>query len=192
MARASFVHSIPLTAEWPCSRQGSFRKLISHIEPRNITEFSYRMGNPEQASIYLSFQAAGSSEDARVGDAEAVIASMRASGLDVTDLGDNELAKAHLRHLGGGRADVPNEQVIRFEFPERPGALVNFLDALNRFGWNVSLFQYRNHGADIGRVLTGLAVPPQQISQMGDFLDRVGYRYYIEDSNELKSRFLKR
>lgn len=171
---------------------GSFRALIGHIEPRNVTEFSYRAGDPSKASIYLSFQAAGASADKRAGDAEEVIGSLRNAGMDVTNLRDNELAKAHLRHLGGGRASVSNERLIRFEFPERPGALVHFLDSLNSVGWNVSLFQYRNHGADIGRVLAGVQVPPEQEGRMVEFLERVGYRYVIEDENAVARSFLSR
>jgi threonine dehydratase len=171
--------------------KGSFRKLISHIEPRNVTEFSYRMGDPERASIYLSFQASGSTLEAREADVCSVVASMRGSGLEVSDLRDNELAKAHLRHLGGGRANVKHEQIVRFEFPERPGALVHFLDSLNAVGWNVSLFQYRNHGADIGRVLAGLTVPTDQLDQVCNVLDGVGFGYTLEDTgNELRQRFL--
>jgi len=169
---------------------GAFRRLISLIEPRNVTEFSYRLGREDSAAIYLSFQAKGAGNEARAADAEGVIATLRESGHEVSDLRDNELAKAHLRHLGGGRKDVPHERLIRFEFPERPGALSHFLDAINAAGWNVSLFQYRCHGADIGRVLTGLQVPPEAEGRMEEFLERVGYRYVLEDDNEMVERFL--
>ena len=94
--------------------------------------------------------------------------------------------------MGGGRASVSNERLIRFEFPERPGALVHFLDSLNSVGWNVSLFQYRNHGADIGRVLAGVQVPPEQEGRMVEFLERVGYRYVIEDENAVARSFLSK
>jgi threonine dehydratase len=198
---------------------GAFRRLISCIEPRNVTEFSYRMGRDDAAAVYLSFQARGATADARADDATSVLTALRADGNTVSDLRDNELAKAHLRHLGGacsrdhhtattwhvaitpthprdvpclagGRKDVPNERLIRFEFPERPGALSHFLDALDAVGWNVSLFQYRNHGADIGRVLAGVQVPPEQTELMSSFLDEVGYRYELEDENELRQHFL--
>ena len=85
---------------------------------------------------------------------------------------------------------MPHERIIRFEFPERPGALAHFLDALAENKWNVSLFQYRNHGADIGRVLTGLQVPPAQSDTLPKFLDQVGYVYHIEDDNALRPTFL--
>jgi len=169
---------------------GAFRALIGHIEPRNVTEFSYRKGSARDASIYLSFQAVGASSDLRLGDADAVISSLMDAGMGVTNLRDNELAKSHLRHLGGGRANVPDERLIRFEFPERPGALVHFLDSLNAVGWNVSLFQYRNHGADIGRVLTALQVPKEQEGRLEEFLAKVGYRYVIEDENSVARSFL--
>jgi len=169
---------------------GAFRSLIGLIEPRNVTEFSYRMEMGSQASIYLSFTAAGASTDVRAADAQSVLTSLRGAGYEVSDLRNNELAKSHLRHLGGGRASIPNEKLIRFEFPERPGALSHFLDSLNAVGWNVSLFQYRNHGADIGRVLAGLQVPPEQAGTFATFLDQVGYRYHLEDDNEVAKGFL--
>ena len=135
---------------------GAFRALMRHIEPRNVTEFSYRYSDHAVASVWLSFQADGCA------DAREVLRSMAEGGLEVEDLRGNELAKSHLRHLGGGRAPVPHERLIRFEFPERPGALTHFLDSLSvHNGWNVSLFQYRNHGADIGRVLAGLQARAQ-------------------------------
>ena len=178
-------------------RPGSFRSLVSLIEPRNVTELSYRMGQHERAAIYLSFQARGPSAPDRLGDAEKVVTQLRGAGMSVKDLKDNELAKAHLRHLGGGRggtpddsSGVPNEHLIRFEFPERPGALSHFLDQLAATGWNCSLFQYRNHGADIGRVLTGLQVPPDEFGKLSTFLESVGYRYELEDDNEVRKHFL--
>ena len=170
---------------------GAFRKLISHIEPRNVTEFSYRLGNAESAAIYLSYQAKGESSEKRSADQAGVLRALNAAGFEASDLRDNELAKAHLRHLGGGRVTVPGERLIRFEFPERPGALSHFLDSLNETGWNVSLFQYRNHGADIGRVLAGLQVPPETSEgRLTEFLDRVGYEYVLEDENECRKHFL--
>mmetsp|Transcript_33168 Transcript_33168/g.65978 ORF Transcript_33168/g.65978 Transcript_33168/m.65978 type:complete len:576 (-) Transcript_33168:315-2042(-) len=180
-------------------RAGSFRSLIGHIEPRNVTEFSYRMrsGDAQQATVYLSFQARGSDGEERLSDAGAVIAAMRADGLHVSDLRENEMAKGHLRYLGGGRASVAGEHLFRFEFPERPGALVHFLDSLRISstdctapGWNVSLFQYRNHGADIGRVLAGLQVPPEQEAQLETFLSKLGFNYSREDDNAVSQQFL--
>jgi len=173
-------------------RPGAFRTLIGHIFPRNVTEFSYRLGDAADASVYLSFQARGADLAEKQSDADAAMGAMRADGLEVTDLRDNELAKSHLRHLGGGRAHAAHERLIRFEFPERPGALSHFLDSLDTAdaGWNVSLFQYRNHGADIGRVLAGLQVPPEQLEDMHSFLERLGYTYYLEEDNQVTKRFL--
>ena len=95
-----------------------------------------------------------------------------------------------MRHLAGGRSAVADELVYRFEFPERPGALVTFLDSLNA-GWNVSLFHYRNHGADIGRVLVGLQVPPEELPELHSFLDRLGYVHTAETDNPVYRQFLR-
>eukprot|EP00908_Phaeocystis_cordata_P024960 Transcript_7418.p1 GENE.Transcript_7418~~Transcript_7418.p1 ORF type:complete len:571 (-),score=290.18 Transcript_7418:223-1887(-) len=164
---------------------GSFRRFISHLEPRNITEFSYRYGDSARASIYTSFQAQGADDAARVMQA------LRDDGCTVLDLTRNELAKAHARHLVGGRSPhVTDELLYRFEFPERPGALTKFLDSLQS-GWNVSLFHYRNHGADIGRVLVGLQVPPEELPELESFLDRLGYAHCDETQNPVYNQFLR-
>jgi threonine dehydratase len=106
------------------------------------------------------------------------------------DLTDNELAKLHVRHMVGGRSpDVRDEQICRFEFPERPGALLTFLDELGG-RWNISLFHYRNHGADPGRVLAGFEVPPADIPAFEAFLEALGYRYQREHGNLAYERFL--
>ena len=124
--------------------------------------------------------------------ADDVVASLEKLGVYAKDITGDELGKTHAKHLAGGRAgelEFP-ERIIRFEFPERPGALSHFLDSLNSVGWNVSLFQYRNHGADIGRVLAGVQVPPEQADSFDTFLDQVGYRYHLEDDNEVAKCFL--
>lgn len=167
---------------------GSFRKLIAQIEPRNVTEFSYRrIDGVSWASIHLAFQGSGDR------DVELVLSQMRAAGYQVHDLRENELAKAHLRGLGGGRAAVPHEHLIRFEFPERPGALSHFLDSLNA-GWDVSLFSYRNYGSDIGRVLAGLRAPPGQEGELRTFLSNLrgaGYESVVEEAaNPVRTEFL--
>jgi threonine dehydratase len=107
------------------------------------------------------------------------------------DLTDNELAKLHVRHLVGGPATAPNELLYRFEFPERPGALMRFLDAMSQ-GWNISLFHYRNHGADYGRVLAGIQVPPEEMAEFRAFLDRLGYDCVDETANPAYRMFLGR
>jgi threonine dehydratase len=104
-------------------------------------------------------------------------------GFKAVDMSGNEMAKLHVRHMVGGHApQAKNEIVYRFEFPERPGALVKFLDAMSK-GWNISLFHYRNHGADYGRVLVGMQVPPEDKRAFRAFLDEVGYRFWEETDN---------
>jgi threonine dehydratase len=119
-----------------------------------------------------------------------LLARLRDEGLEAQDLSDNEMAKLHVRHLVGGRAPtVTNERVYRFEFPERPGALLRFLERMSR-GWNISLFHYRNHGADYGRVLAGIQVPPEDQEAFQAFLDGLGYRSVDEGDNPAYRLFL--
>ena len=120
----------------------------------------------------------------------AVIARLGAAGYGVVDMSGNEMAKLHVRHLVGGHAPAAeHEMLYRFEFPERPGALMQFLNSMSR-GWNISLFHYRNHGADYGRVLVGMQVPPRDHAAFQDFLDRLGYRYVDESTNPAYRMFL--
>jgi threonine dehydratase len=115
---------------------------------------------------------------------------LRTKGYATTDLTDNELAKLHVRHMVGGRsAEVRHEQICRFEFPERPGALMRFLEQLGG-RWNISLFHYRNHGADFGRVLAGFEVPAADDAAFGAFLDTLGYGYQRERGNAAYELFL--
>jgi threonine dehydratase len=111
-------------------------------------------------------------------------------GFSCIDLTHNELAKVHVRHLAGGRSDVANERLYRFEFPESPGALQRFLLSLD-MSWNVSLFHYRNHGDDFGRVLVGIQVPEQCGKNIQTFLNTLGYRYVEETDNEIYRTFLR-
>jgi threonine dehydratase len=123
-------------------------------------------------------------------DAHQVQADLLQHGYETADLTDNEVAKLHVRYMVGGRAPgVKNERVCRFEFPERPGALLQFLDTLGG-RWNISLFHYRNHGADFGRVLAAFEVPDQDYPAFEGFLSELGYRYHIEAGNEAYQRFL--
>jgi threonine dehydratase len=120
-----------------------------------------------------------------------LLARLRAEGLEAQDLSDNEMAKLHVRHLVGGRApSAMHERVYRFEFPERPGALLKFLEHMSR-GWNISLFHYRNHGADYGRVLAGIQVPPTDQDAFQAFLDGLGYQYVDEGDNPAYGLFLR-
>jgi threonine dehydratase len=119
-----------------------------------------------------------------------VEAMLRDRGYEVVDLSDNEMAKLHVRHLVGGHSShVHDERVCRFEFPERPGALLQFLETLGG-RWNISLFHYRNHGADFGRVLAGFEVPDDEYAAFEQFLRALGYRFEMDQDNEAYRRFL--
>lgn len=165
---------------------GSFRALYSLIWPRNVTEFSYRFDTAENAHVLISFQPVKNIEH----DFEAVVDGLEENGFACLDLSENELAKVHVRHLAGGRADVDHERIFRFDFPESPGALQRFLLSLD-FHWNVSLFHYRNHGDDFGRVLVGLQVPEKCDKTLSSFLKTLGYQYVEETNNAVYTTFLR-
>jgi threonine dehydratase len=110
--------------------------------------------------------------------------------LPVQDLSENEMAKLHIRYMVGGRANAEHERLLRFEFPERPGALLRFLTTLGG-RWNISLFHYRNHGAAYGRVLCGIQVPDEDLPKFHDFLQQLGYPWWREDENPAYARFLR-
>ena len=132
---------------------GSFKKFCAALSKRNITEFNYRMGDPSQAHIFVGIQVI--SDDDRL----QLVSDLKGKGYPLVDMTDNEIAKLHIRHMVGGRAEEATDEVVyRFEFPERPGALMQFLNKLGG-RWNISMFHYRNHGAAYGRVLAGLQVP---------------------------------
>ena len=124
------------------------------------------------------------------GEASEIASGLEAAGFTTLDLTGDELAKVHVRHLVGGRSALAHDEVLyRFEFPERPGALMRFLDAM-RPDWNISLFHYRNHGADYGRVLVGMQVPPGDQAAFASFLGNLGYRYWDETANPAYRLFL--
>jgi len=165
-------------------RPGSFREFCSRIGARNITEFNYRYGDARQAHVFVGVQVRDGRETA------ALVRSLRRRGLKALDFSDNELAKLHIRHTVGGHAPaVRNEILYRFEFPERPGALMKFLAAMSR-GWNISLFHYRNHGADYGRVLVGMQVPRGDTRKFRAFLANLGYPCQEETRNPAYRLFL--
>ncbi len=165
-------------------RPGSFRAFCERIGQRSITEFNYRYADPKRAHIFVGLQVADRAETRQL------LERLRADGLEAEDLSENEMAKLHIRHLVGGRApSVSHERVLRFEFPERPGALLRFLDRMNA-GWNISLFHYRNHGADYGRVLAGIQVPPEDQAEFQAFLDQLGYAWVDEGANPAYRLFL--
>ncbi|HEU0282276.1 MAG TPA: threonine ammonia-lyase, biosynthetic [Gallionella sp.] len=163
---------------------GSFRKFCALLGKRNITEFNYRYDDPKIAHVFAGIQVRNQSETAELVD------KLRRNNLPTLDLSDNEMAKLHLRHLVGGHApEVKDEIMFRFEFPERPGALMNFLNSMSH-NWNISLFHYRNHGADYGRVLVGMQVPHHDKKALKTFLDTLGYRYWDESGNPAYRLFL--
>ena len=165
-------------------RPGSFRAFCERIGQRSITEFNYRFADPTRAHIFVGMQVTDRAETRQI------LEHLHADGLEAVDLSDNEMAKLHIRHLVGGRApSVTHERVLRFEFPERPGALLRFLDRMNA-GWNISLFHYRNHGADYGRVLAGIQVPPEDYAEFQAFLDQLGYAWVDEGANPAYRLFL--
>jgi threonine dehydratase len=158
-------------------RPGSFRAFCQLIGPRPITEFNYRYSDARTARIFVGIQVADRAE------AEALMATFRAQGLGAMDLSDNEMAKLHLRHLAWGFTPNPElERVYRFEFPERPGALLRFLTRMSQ-GWNITLFHYRNYGADLGRVLAGMEVPREDEAAFAAFLEDLGYAWTDEKDN---------
>ncbi|MFO1311739.1 MAG: threonine ammonia-lyase, biosynthetic [Burkholderiales bacterium] len=167
-------------------RPGSFREFCSLLGNRNVTEFNYRYADARVAHLFVGVETAG--RKAR----EELLATLHRHRIEAYDLSDNEMAKLHVRHLVGGHAPAAeNEILYRFEFPERPGALMRFLDSMSA-GWNISLFHYRNHGADYGRVLVGMQVPPKAAGEFRRFLDRLGYTYVDESANPAYRMFLGR
>ncbi len=163
---------------------GSFRKFCTLLGKRSITEFNYRYDDPKVAQVFVGIQIRDQQQTADLVD------KLQRSKLPTIDLSDNEMAKLHLRHLVGGHAPEARDEILfRFEFPERPGALMNFLNSMNH-SWNISLFHYRNHGGDVGRVLVGMQVPRQDKKALKTFLDKLGYRYWDESDNPAYQLFL--
>ncbi len=163
---------------------GSFRKFCSLLGKRNITEFNYRFADPKSARVFVGIQVRNHAESGEL------VEKLQQHNLPTLDLSDNEMAKLHLRHLVGGHApDAKDEILFRFEFPERPGALMQFLNSMNH-NWNISLFHYRNHGADYGRVLVGMQVPDHDKLAFTEFLNTLGYRYWDETNNPAYRLFL--
>ena len=165
---------------------GSFQNFINIIGKRSITEFNYRYANEKEAVIFVGLQLSqGDDEKAKI------LERLQSHDLDVTDLSENEMAKLHIRHMVGGKANVTDERLFRFEFPERPGALLEFLSTLAG-RWNISLFHYRNHGSDYGRVLIGMQVPKEGMEDgsFQSFLDELGYSFEDENNNPAFKLFL--
>ncbi|MDE0039053.1 MAG: threonine ammonia-lyase, biosynthetic [Gammaproteobacteria bacterium] len=166
-------------------RKGSFRRFCRALGRRGVTEFNYRYASDEEAHVYVGLQ---------IGPGETrqdVAAGLADAGYRVTDMTDNEAAKLHVRHMVGGRAFGRKPELLyRFEFPERPGALLRFLNGLGS-RWNITMFHYRNHGAAWGRVLAGFEAWPADRASLATYLDRIGYRYWEETGNPAVDLFLR-
>ncbi|MCV6638878.1 threonine ammonia-lyase, biosynthetic [Candidatus Albibeggiatoa sp. nov. NOAA] len=166
-------------------RPGSFRQFCHTIGQRSITEFNYRYADNEQAVVFAGIRLSDGLEEK-----QRLIKKLSDKDYSVIDLSDNEMAKSHIRHMVGGHAvNLHDERLYRFEFPERPGALLHFLTNMGQH-WNISLFHYRNHGAAYGRVLVGIQVPDTELEAFHAFLIRLGYTYWEESNNLAYQLFL--
>ena len=165
--------------------RGSLKRFCALVGNRNVTEFNYRIADEKIAHIFVGIQTAGRAESGRIA------AHFTRHGFKTLDLTGDEMAKLHVRYLVGGRSALAmNELLLRFEVPERTGALMNFLSSMSP-NWNISLFHYRNHGADYGRILVGLQVPPAEMKTFRQFLKTQGYRYWEETNNQAYKLFLR-
>jgi threonine dehydratase len=173
-------------------RPGSFKKFCATLGARNITEFNYRIADPEEAHVFVGVEVHSREESAKI------VKVLERKGLESLDLSEDEMAKLHVRHMVGGHApagirksarSAPDELLYRFEFPERPGALMKFLSNM-RTDWNISLFHYRNQGSDYGRVLVGMQVPRHEMREFQRFLTELGYPYVDESRNPAYRLFL--
>lgn len=164
---------------------GSFLRFCETLGQRGITEFNYRYSGRSDAQVFAGVQMAGGQQER-----SELIARLEAGGYHVLDMTHNDTAKLHLRHMIGGHADVPEEKLYRFVFPERPGALPRFLTAMGK-RWNITLFHYRNHGAAYARVLVGMTLPLGEEQQMSEFINNLGYKAEEESGNEAYSLFLR-
>ncbi|MEM9006209.1 MAG: threonine ammonia-lyase, biosynthetic [Cyanobacteria bacterium P01_F01_bin.86] len=163
---------------------GSLRSFCECIGERNLTEFNYRIADQSEAHIFVGLQIKDRD------DASQIATTFETHGFKTLDLTDDELTKMHLRHMVGGRSSLAqNELLYRFEFPEYPGALMKFLNCMSP-NWNISLFHYRNNGADYGRIVVGMQVPPTEMDDWQAFLETVGYRYWDESENPAYQLFL--
>ncbi|MEN8446301.1 MAG: threonine ammonia-lyase, biosynthetic, partial [Cyanobacteria bacterium J06555_13] len=163
---------------------GSLGKFCDTLGSHSISEFNYRIADDSKAHIFVGVKIKN-----RI-DGQTIMQTFESNGFETIDLTDNELAKMHLRHMVGGKSQLANNELLyRFEFPERPGALTNFVNAMSP-NWNISLFHYRNHGADYGRIVVGMQVPPTEMTQWEAFLNTLGYRYWNESQNPAYKLFL--
>ncbi len=176
-------HEVLLAVTIP-ERPGSFKKFCKTLGQSNITEFNYRYTDSKLAHVFVGV------ELDRQTTKESIIKLLKANSYSVVDLSDNETAKLHVRYMVGGHTNkIENERLFRFTFPERPGALLQFLSCIGK-NWNISMFHYRNHGAAYGRVLAGIQVPPEKRSEFDDFLKTFDYRHHEESDNPAYKLFL--
>jgi len=163
---------------------GSFRRFSELVGSRSVTEFNYRISGRSEAHVFVGISTVDRS------DSTAIAALFETNGFATIDLTNDDLAKEHVRHMVGGRSPLAkNERLFRFVFPERPGALVRFLASMHP-GWNISLFHYRNQGADDGRVLVGLQVPADEDDDLRTFLETLAYPYEDDTANPVYRLFL--
>ena len=165
-------------------RPGSFLDFCATVGARGITEFNYRIADQSEAHIFV-----GIALKHGIPEKREIIGTLREHGFPVTDLSENNMARLHIRHMVGGRANVEDEKILRFQFPERPGALFQFLNGM-KSDWNISLFHYRNYGSEYGRVLMGIQVPDQDNERFSKFLSDTGYNYTIEADNAAYKMFV--
>ncbi|MFP4008443.1 MAG: threonine ammonia-lyase, biosynthetic, partial [Spirulinaceae cyanobacterium] len=165
-------------------KPGSLRSFCQCLGDRNLTEFNYRIASQKEAHIFVGLQIENRA------DAIQMAQKFVNCGFDTLDLTDDELTKMHLRHMVGGHSPLAhNELLYRFEFPERPGALMKFVNSMSP-NWNISMFHYRNNGADYGRIVVGIQVPPEDKADWEAFLETLGYQYWDENQNPAYKLFL--
>ncbi len=166
-------------------KPGSFRTFCKIIGQRGITEFNYRFSDPKKAQIFVGVKVSNMETEK-----DKILQALTSKGYETHDMSDNELAKLHIRYMVGGKnKEVKNERLFRFQFPERPGALLRFLDKIGQ-QWNISLFHYRNHGSAYGRVLTGIQVPQEDNEKFKKYLEDLGYPFWDETNNVAYLKFL--
>jgi threonine dehydratase len=165
-------------------KPGSFLDFCETVGLRGITEFNYRYSDVTEAHIFVGVQLKQG-----IAEKQEIIDQLSTHGLPVIDLSTNDMARLHIRHMVGGRAPVQNERILRFQFPERPGALLQFLKGMQT-DWNISLFHYRNYGSEYGRVLMGIQVPDSDHDRFQAFLEHTGYNYTIEADNPAYHMFV--
>jgi threonine dehydratase len=170
-----------------------YRRFLDSLDGRSVTEFNYRWSGDGVAQIFVGVSLRPAPHDARdaIGRQRAeLLESLRAGGYAVEDMSDNETAKLHVRYMVGGRTvGLPHERILRFQFPERPGAFLRFLNSLQP-EWALTLFHYRNHGDDVGRVLAGISAPPEDQLRLDAVLAALGYPYVEETDNPACRLFL--